>query len=48
MPARKSSKKWFARVTRQRNALDLDRGVFTWKDPDKIARSLKKSAQRPA
>ena len=41
----KSTKKWSAKVTRRSNALDLDRGVFTWKDPAKIARSLKKSAQ---
>jgi hypothetical protein len=27
------------------NALDLDRGVFTWKDPKRIARSLRRSAQ---
>lgn len=26
------------------HALDLEEGVFTWKDPEKIARSLKKSA----
>jgi hypothetical protein len=36
--------KWSQRVTRESNALDLDRGVFTWKDPKKIARSLKRSA----
>jgi uncharacterized protein DUF3175 len=32
-------------VTRESNALDLDRSVFTWKDPKKIARSLKRSAE---
>jgi len=26
--------------------LDLDRGVFTWRDPKRIARSLKRSAER--
>jgi len=31
-------------VTRESHALNLDAGVFTWKDPKKIARSLKKSA----
>jgi len=37
-PARKSStNRWSARVTRTSNALDLDRDVFTWKDPRKIA-----------
>ena len=35
---------WSAKVTRESNALDLEEGVFTWKDPSKIARSLKKSA----
>lgn len=39
-----SPKKWSARVTRESHALDLEDGVFTWKDPGKIARSLKKSA----
>jgi hypothetical protein len=37
---------WSARVTRESNALDLDSGVFTWKDPARIARSLKASADR--
>jgi len=38
--------KWSQRVTRESRALDLDRGVFTWKDPKRIARSLKRSAMR--
>ena len=38
-------RKWSARVTRESNALDLDRSVFTWKDPKKIARSLSESAE---
>ncbi len=38
-------KRWSQRVTAQSNALDLERGVFTWDDPKKIARSLKKSAE---
>jgi hypothetical protein len=33
-------------VTRTSNALDLDPDVFTWKDPRRIARSLKRSAER--
>jgi hypothetical protein len=33
-------------VTTESNALDLDRSVFTWKDPKRIARSLKRSAER--
>lgn len=37
-------KYWSGRVTKESNALDLDGGVFTWKDPKKIARSLKRSA----
>jgi hypothetical protein len=36
---------WSSRVTKYSNALDLDQGVFTWKDPVKIAYSLKKSAE---
>jgi len=32
-------------VTAESNALDLDRSVFTWKDPRRIARSLKRSAE---
>ncbi len=43
---RKSARRWSARVTRESDALDLDRGVFTWKDPRRIAASLKRSATR--
>jgi hypothetical protein len=44
--ARKSpTRRWSGRVTRESNALDLDQGVFTWKDPKRIARSLKHSAE---
>ena len=42
----KRTRRWSARVTRESNALDLDRDVFTWKDPKRIARSLKRSAER--
>lgn len=38
-------RKWSGRVTRQSDALDLTKGVFTWKDPRRIARSLKRSAE---
>jgi hypothetical protein len=38
-------RRWSARVTQRSNALDLDRSVFTWKDPRRIARSLKRSAE---
>jgi len=37
-------KNWSGRVTHDSDALDLEAGVFTWKDPKKIARSLKQSA----
>jgi uncharacterized protein DUF3175 len=40
-----SKRNWSKEVTRSSNALDLDRDVFTWKDPKRIARSLKKSAE---
>ena len=33
-------------MTRESRALDLDQGVFTWRDPEKIARSLLRSAKR--
>lgn len=38
------NKKWSARVTRESHALELEEGVFTWKDPRRIARSLQRSA----
>jgi hypothetical protein len=41
----KFSKNWSGRVTRESNALDLEAGVFTWKNPRKIALSLKMSAE---
>jgi putative cell wall-binding protein len=37
-------KKWSQEVTEHSNALELEEGVFTWKDPKKIAQSIKKSA----
>jgi Protein of unknown function (DUF3175) len=44
--ARKTSKKrWSGKVTRNSDALDLQEGVFTRKDPKSIARSLKRSAE---
>ncbi len=39
-------RRWSARVTRESDALDLDRGVFTQRDPKRIAASLKRSAER--
>ena len=38
-------KRWSQRVTRESDALDLKRGVFTLTDPKKIAASLKRSAE---
>jgi len=48
---RKSSRKapknrWSQRVTRESDALDLDRGVFKLTSASKIAASLKHSAER--
>jgi hypothetical protein len=40
------SNRWSQRVTRESDALDLKRGVFTLTDPKKIAASLKRSAER--
>lgn len=45
MPIPNSKKYWSADVTKHSNALDLESGVFTWKNPKRIARSLKKSAE---
>ena len=39
-------RKWSARVTRQSDALDLQKGVFTLSSPKRIAASLKRSAER--
>lgn len=38
--------KWSQAVTQRSNALDLEKGVFTWRDPRQIALSLKKSAEQ--
>ena len=43
---RKSPRRWSHQVTERSDALDLDQGVFTWKDPKRIAASLQRSAQR--
>lgn len=40
------TKKWSGKVTRTSNALDLRSGIFKSRDPVKIARSLKRSAER--
>ncbi len=41
----KATKNWSGRVTKFSNALDLEEGVFTWKQPRRIALSLKRSAE---
>jgi hypothetical protein len=43
---RDSPRRWSGRVTRESNALDLRKGVFTLDDPKRIAASLKRSAER--
>jgi hypothetical protein len=43
---RASPKRWSQRVTQESDALDLKRGVFTLRDPKRIAASLKRSAER--
>lgn len=40
-----AARKWSGEVTRRSNALDLEEGVFTRKDPRRIATSLKHSAE---
>jgi len=46
--AKSSTKKskWSGDVTKHSNALDLKSRVFLYKDPEKIAASLKRSAER--
>lgn len=40
-----TTRRWSRRVTKTSDALDLRRGVFTLRDPKKIAASLKRSAE---
>ncbi len=44
-PETKSKKYWSNYVTKHSFVLVLDEEVFTWKDPRKIAQSLKNSAE---
>ena len=39
------TRKWSAEVTENSRALDLKKNVFSGKDPKKIAKSLKRSAE---
>lgn len=41
----KKRKYWSKEVTEKSYALDLEEGVFTWKDPQRIAASLKLSVE---
>jgi hypothetical protein len=41
-----SPRRWSQKVTQESDALDLKRGVFTLRDPKRIAASLKRSAER--
>jgi hypothetical protein len=43
--ARHGGRRWSAEVTKHSDALDLEHDVFKSKDPRKIARSLKHSAE---
>jgi len=46
MPEAKDGKsRWSGWVTRESHALDLEDGVFIWDDPERIVRSLKRSAE---
>ncbi len=44
--ARSGKQKWSAEVTKNSNALDLDKGVFTKGSPTRIAHSLERSADK--
>jgi hypothetical protein len=44
--SKRGGKRWSARVTRESDALTLEKGVFTKSSPRKIAVSLKRSAER--
>ena len=45
-PARKNRRRWSREVTEHSDALTLDKGVFSKRDPKAIAASLKRSAER--
>lgn len=44
-PRKSPVQRWSQKVTEKSDALDLEPGVFTWSDPKRIARSLKRSAE---
>jgi Protein of unknown function (DUF3175) len=43
---RRTGRRWSRHVTEHSDALTLDKGVFTSRDPKRIAASLKRSAER--
>jgi len=43
---RRPRRYWSGDVTKSSNALDLEEGVFTFSEPERIAASLKRSAER--
>lgn len=43
---KKHTRKWSAKVTSSSDALDLEKDIFKSGDPDKIAESLKRSAEK--
>ena len=43
---KRGGRRWSARVTRESDALDLKKGVFSKRSPRAIALSLKRSAER--
>jgi Protein of unknown function (DUF3175) len=45
MKTKKHTKRWSGKVTAHSNAMDLEQNVFKSKDPNKIAASLKRSAE---
>ncbi|MFD2871470.1 DUF3175 domain-containing protein [Mucilaginibacter ximonensis] len=45
MAQRRKRKLWSAKVTKESNAMDLQKNIFKSKDPRKIARSIKHSAE---
>ena len=44
--AARKGRRWSRHVTEHSDALTLDKGVFTSRDPKRIAASLKRSAER--
>ncbi len=44
--AKKTAKKWSAKVTEKSDAMDIPPHVFTMKDPQKIAEAVKKAAEK--